>query len=178
MASQYLTLYKIIVLYMLKRSDVELSKSQLYDFILGNEYTTFMTLQEAFGELSEQKLIKERKERNRTFLELTEAGEEALHFFIGQMKPEIRLQIDAYLKENKIKLRNESSLLADYNKRSDGQYVARLIAKEMGEDLINIQITVPTESMADQVCARWQDKSSDVYAYIMDQLLNDSESKN
>ncbi|SES27792.1 DUF4364 family protein [Butyrivibrio fibrisolvens] len=175
MASQYLTLYKIIVLYMLKRSDVELSKSQIYDFILGNEYTTFMTLQEAFGELSDQKLINEHKKRNRTFLELTEAGEEALHFFIGQMNPEIRLQIDAYLKENKIKLRNESSIIADYNKRADGQYVARLVVKEMGEDLINIELTVPTESMADSVCARWHDKSSSIYSYITDQLLNDAD---
>ncbi|MBQ1459201.1 MAG: DUF4364 family protein [Butyrivibrio sp.] len=175
MASQYLTLYKIIVLYMLKRSDVELSKSQIYDFILGNEYTTFMTLQEAFGELSDQKLINEHKKRNRTFLELTEAGEEALHFFIGQMNPEIRLQIDAYLKENKIKLRNESSIIADYNKRADGQYVARLVVKEMGEDLINIELTVPTESIADSVCARWHDKSSSIYSYITDQLLNDAD---
>ena len=160
---------------MLKRSDVELSKSQIYDFILGNEYTTFMTLQEAFGELSDQKLINEHKKRNRTFLELTEAGEEALHFFIGQMNPEIRLQIDAYLKENKIKLRNESSIIADYNKRADGQYVARLVVKEMGEDLINIELTVPTESMADRVCARWHDKSSSIYSYITDQLLNDAD---
>jgi hypothetical protein len=134
-----------------------------------------MTLQEAFGELSDQKLINEHKKRNRTFLELTEAGEEALHFFIGQMNPEIRLQIDAYLKENKIKLRNESSIIADYNKRADGQYVARLVVKEMGEDLINIELTVPTESMADRVCARWHDKSSGIYSYIADQLLNDSD---
>ena len=175
MASQYLTLYKIIVLYMLKRSDVALSKSQIYDFILGNEYTTFMTLQEAFGELNEQKLVIEDKERNRTFLEITEAGEEALHFFIGQMNPEIRLQIDSYLKDNKIRLRNESSILADYNKRSDGQYVARLIVKELGEDIINLNITVPTEAMADSVCAKWQEKSSDIYAYIAQKLLNDSD---
>jgi hypothetical protein len=37
LSSQYLTLYKMIVLYMLKRSDVPLSKSQIYDFILEKE---------------------------------------------------------------------------------------------------------------------------------------------
>ena len=40
MSSQYLTLYKMIVLYMLKRCDVPLSKSQIYDFILEDELIT------------------------------------------------------------------------------------------------------------------------------------------
>ena len=39
---------------MLNRSDVTLSKSQIYDFILENEYTTFLTLQEVFGEAGER----------------------------------------------------------------------------------------------------------------------------
>ena len=47
-SSQYLTLYKMIVLYMLWRCDMPLSKSQIYDFILEKEYTTFLTLQEVF----------------------------------------------------------------------------------------------------------------------------------
>ena len=74
MASQYLTLYKMIVLYMLNRSDVTLSKSQIYDFILENEYTTFLTLQEVFGEMRDQKLVVEKTSRNRTYLELTDEG--------------------------------------------------------------------------------------------------------
>ena len=58
MSSQYLTLYKMIVLYMLKRCDVPLSKSQIYDFILEKEYTTFLTLQEVFSELVISELVK------------------------------------------------------------------------------------------------------------------------
>lgn len=172
MASQYLTLYKIIVLYMLERSEVVLSKSQIYDFILGNEYTTFMTLQEAFGELSNQKLINEKKELNRTYLEITDAGKEALHFFVGQMNPEIRVQIDKYLKENKIQIRDQSSIRSDYNLRADGQYVAHLVAKEMGENLIDIQIAMPTMQMAESICNKWQANSSDIYKKIIDELMN------
>ena len=51
LSSQYLTLYKMIVLYMLKRCDSPLSKSQIYDFMLDNDYTSFLTLQEVFSEL-------------------------------------------------------------------------------------------------------------------------------
>ena len=53
MSSRYLTLYKMIVLYMLKRCEVPLSKSQIYDFILEKEYTTFDKFSDAVREYIE-----------------------------------------------------------------------------------------------------------------------------
>ena len=94
MSSQYLTLYKMIVLYMLKRCDVTLSKSQIYDFILEKEYTTFLTLQEVFSELASSDLITEKTMANRTYLEITEEGTQTLEFFGNRINPAIKQQID------------------------------------------------------------------------------------
>lgn len=174
MASQYLTLYKMIVLYMLNRSDVTLSKSQIYDFILENEYTTFLTLQEVFGEMRDQKLVVEKTSRNRTYLELTDEGREALRFFITEINPAIIQQVDEFLKKNRIRLRNESSILADYLKRTSGEYEAHLMAKENGEAIIDLKLAVPTEEMAAFVCDRWQKESQTIYQYLVDRLLTDS----
>ena len=174
MASQYLTLYKMIVLYMLNRSDVTLSKSQIYDFILENEYTTFLTLQEVFGEMRDQKLVVEKTSRNRTYLELTDEGKEALRFFITEINPAIIQQVDEFLKKNRIRLRNESSILADYLKRTSGEYEAHLMAKENGEAIIDLKLAVPTEEMAAFVCDRWQKESQTIYQYLVDRLLTDS----
>ena len=174
MASQYLTLYKMIVLYMLNRSDVTLSKSQIYDFILENEYTTFLTLQEVFGEMRDQKLVVEKISRNRTYLELTDEGREALRFFITEINPAIIQQVDEFLKKNRIRLRNESSILADYLKRTSGEYEAHLMAKEHGEAIIDLKLAVPTEEMAAFVCDRWQKESQTIYQYLVDRLLTDS----
>ena len=174
MASQYLTLYKMIVLYMLNRSDVTLSKSQIYDFILENEYTTFLTLQEVFGEMRDQKLVVEKTSRNRTYLELTDEGKEALRFFITEINPAIIQQVDDFLKKNRIRLRNESSILADYLKRTSGEYEAHLMAKENGEAIIDLKLAVPTEEMAAFVCDRWQKESQTIYQYLVDRLLTDS----
>ena len=174
MASQYLTLYKMIVLYMLNRSDVTLSKSQIYDFILENEYTTFLTLQEVFGEMRDQKLVVEKTSRNRTYLELTDEGREALRFFITEINPAIIQQVDEFLQKSRIRLRNESSILADYLKRTSGEYEAHLMAKENGEAIIDLKLAVPTEEMAAFVCDRWQKESQTIYQYLVDRLLTDS----
>ena len=104
---------------MLKRCDVPLSKSQIYDFILEKEYTNYMTLQEAFSELASSNLISEKTMANRTYLEITDEGSQTLEFFGNRINPSIRQEIDDYLKDNSMKLRNESAILGDYKKTAE-----------------------------------------------------------
>ncbi len=171
MSSQYLTLYKMIVLYMLKRCEVPLSKSQIYDFILEKEYTTFLTLQEVFSELAASELITEKTVGNRTYLEITPTGEETLGFFGNRINPSIKQQVDEYLKTNSMKLRNEASILGDYRKTGDNEYVAHLVAKENGQNLMELNLSVPTEEIAQSICNNWQDKNQEVYKFLIETLM-------
>ncbi len=172
MSSQYLTLYKMIVLYMLKRCDVPLSKSQIYDFILEKEYTTFLTLQEVFSELAISELVKEKTVANRTYLEITPEGDETLSFFGNRINPAIKVEIDDFLRNNSMRLRNEASILADYQKTGDNEYTAHLIAKENGQNLVDIRLNVPTEEIAQSICDKWQEKNTDIYQYLIEQLMS------
>ncbi len=162
----------MIVLYMLKRCDVPLSKAQIYDFILEKEYTTFLTLQEVFSELASQNLISEKTVGNRTFLEITEEGTQALEFFGNRINPSIRKQTDEYLSANNIKFRNESSILGDYRKTGENEYTITLTAKENGQNLIELRITVPTEEMAQSMVENWKTKNQDIYQYVFTQLIS------
>ena len=143
-----LTLYKLIVLYMLNRVDFPLTKAQIGDFILEKEYTNFMTLQQVIGELIDAGLITSQTMRNRTHLLLTKDGEQTLQFFGNQISNSIKKEIDDYLKENEITLRNEVSIIADYYKSTSGEYEAHLVAKDKGINLIDLTISVPVEETA------------------------------
>ena len=57
MTQDPLTLYKLIVLYMLNKVNFKLSYSQISSFLLEKEYTSFMTLQEVISDLQETDLI-------------------------------------------------------------------------------------------------------------------------
>ena len=52
-----LTLYKLIVLYMLEKVDFPLTNAQISGFILDKGYTTYFHLQQALSELTESELI-------------------------------------------------------------------------------------------------------------------------
>ena len=166
-----LTLYKLIVLYMLERVDFPLTKAQISDFILEKEYTGFLTLQQVIGELDDAGLITAQTIRNRTHLSITGEVKETLNFFENQIGDSIKSDIDDFFKKNEIDLRNEVSILADYYKSTTGEYEAHLTAKEKGINLVDITISVPSEEVAISICDNWQRKNQDIYQYLISQLF-------
>jgi len=161
----------MIVLYMLKRCQMPLSKSQIYDFILEKEYTNFLTLQEVFSELASSGLITEKTMANRTYLELTEDGAKTLEFFGNRVNPAVRDQIDEYLKANNMKLINETSIKGDYRKVADNNYEVRMIATDGNQVLMDLTMSVPTEETAQSILDKWQNCNQDIYSYLVKELM-------
>ena len=166
-----LTLYKLIVLYMLNKVSFPLSSSQIGDFILEKDYTNFLTLQQVFSDLKENNLIASKTVRNRTLFSITEEGMSTLSYFQNRISDDIKKDIIEYLRQNEMELRNEVSVLADYYKSTGGEYEAHLWAKDRDSELVSIKLTVPTEEIAASICTKWQDKSQQIYQYLTAQLF-------
>lgn len=166
-----LTLYKLIVLYMLNRVSFPLTTAQLSDFILEQEYTSFLTLQQVINELIDTDMISAQTIRNRTHLAITDEGKETLHFFENRISDAIKADVNEYLHRNEFTLRNEVSVMGDYYKSTSGEYEARLIAKDRGITLIDITLSVPVEEMAASICDNWQKKNQTIYKYLIEQLF-------
>ena len=166
-----LTLYKLIVLYMLGSVEFPLTKAQISDFILDREYTNFLTLQQVIGELIDAGLVNAQSIRNRTHLSITKDGRDTLQFFGNQISLGIKDDINAYLKENELQLRNEVSITSDYYKSTSGEYEAHLVAKDKGIELINITLSVPVEETAATICDNWHRKNQEIYQYLIAQLF-------
>ena len=75
MLSDPITLYKLMILYMLDHVNFPLTNSQLTDFFLDHEYTTYFTLQQALNELKEAGLIRMESTHNSSRYEITREGE-------------------------------------------------------------------------------------------------------
>lgn len=166
-----LTLYKLIVLYMLNGVDFPLTKAQIGDFILEKEYTNFITLQQAIGELIDAELVSAQSIRNRTHLSITNEGKETLSFFENQISDSIKADIRDFFEKNEIQMRNEVSVLADFYKSTSGEYEAHLTAKEKDVNLVDITISVPSEETASAICDNWQRKNQEIYQYLISQLF-------
>ncbi len=168
---EMLTLYKLIILYMLDKVDYSLTKNQLLGFMLDKDYTDYFTLQKVMNQLMDDALIESKFKRNASHLTITAKGIETISLLKNDISDSIREEIDAYLNENEVQLRNEVSISADYYKSTVGEYVAELTARERNSDLVSIKITMPTEEAASEICNNWHKKNQDIYAFLMENLL-------
>ena len=165
------TLYKLIILYMLKRIDFSLTNAQISSFILDQGYTNYFTLQSVLSELTESQLIHMETIQNTSFYTITQEGENTLGFFENNISRAIRDDIDHFLKENKLALRNEVAVIADYYRNTAGEFSVRCRVREKESDLIDLTLTVPDETQAKAICQQWKKKCQDVYAYLMKELM-------
>lgn len=166
-----LTLYKLIILYMLNKVDFPLSNTQISDFMLNKEYTTYFKLQQALSELMDAGFIREEKAHRRTIYHLTEDGASTLDYFRNNISHAIQQDVDDYLREKKYELKNEISVKADYYRNTNMEYSVHCQVIENRLPLIDLTITVPSESEAQAVSDNWQKKNQEIYARIMAELL-------
>lgn len=68
------TVYKLIILYMLRNSSTPVTNSEISQFILDREYTNYFHLQQALSELEETELIEKRTISNTSYYYLTDDG--------------------------------------------------------------------------------------------------------
>lgn len=169
--SESFTLYKLIVLYMLKKLDFPLTNGQISEFILEKGYTTYFTLQQAISEMVEAGFIREETTHNRTLYHLTEEGTQTIQFFKNNISPAIQQDIDTFLAEKRYALKNEVSVKADYYPLRTKEYAVRCQILENGTPLIDLTLTVPTEEEASTVANNWNNKNQEIYAQIMASLL-------
>ena len=169
--SDTLTLYKLILLYMLDKVSFPMSNGQLSEFMLDKEYTDYFTVQTALSELVEASFLHLKTVRNTSLYSITDEGERTLEFFGKKISSQIQEEIDAFLAEHSYELRNDISMPADYYETSSGEYAARCRVLEKDSVLIDLTLTVPVREQAEAICSHWRDKSQEIYASLMKALL-------
>ncbi|MCI8858651.1 MAG: DUF4364 family protein [Lachnospiraceae bacterium] len=169
--AEALTQYKLIVLYMLDHVDFPLTNTQISNFVLDKEYTTYFTIQQTISELIDSELIRTKSTHNNTHYYITAAGRETLSYFPDKISAAIKSDVLTYFAENKMELKQEISIVADYYKTTSQEFSARCQIREKDRALVDLTITVNTKEQAEAVCSNWQKQSEEVYTYLMDLLI-------
>lgn len=169
--TETLALYKLIILYMLNKVDFPLTTSQISEFILDKGYTTYFKLQEVLSEMLESNLLRIETTHNRTLYHLTEDGADTIRYFHTRISSEIRDDIDKFLKEKAYELREEVSVKSNYYKNTNHEYEVVCQIIEEGSTLIDLKLTVPTQTEAEAIVNNWTKRNQEVYTLLMSKLL-------
>lgn len=166
-----LTLYRLIILYMLDSVDFPLTNTQITNFILEKDYTNYFNIQQSLSELMDSELISAESTHNNTMYHLTPGGKQVLYFFSDKISDAIKKEIVTFFQENQLKLKNETAVISDYYKTSPNSYAVRCQIRNGETPIIDLTISVATREQASAVCDNWKAQSSDIYAVLMDRLI-------
>lgn len=171
MDNESITIYKLIILYALGKVNTPLPPGIISDYITGQGYTNFFNVQNAFGELLKANLIAEDATYHLSYYKLTDAGRATLESFGTRLSKDIREELDDYLTRNRYEIINETSLVSDYRKAADGNYLSTCTLREGNQILFELTLNVAKEEDAIRVCENWRQKSSELYQSAMQTLL-------
>ena len=175
MEQEQLTLYKLMILYLIEKVDFPLSNSQISEFILDKGYTNYFTVQRAFHELEEENMLRVKQIRNMSHYALSDEGSEAIEMFEYQIPNSIKEDIAQFLKEKEYELRKEASVTADFYPSKGDEYTVNLKIKE--NLLLEINLNVVSRDQAVYICDNWEKKHSNVYSMLIEKLLFDEPNK-
>jgi hypothetical protein len=156
---------------MLNKVNFPLTNTQISRFFLDKEYTTYFVFQQVITELLEAGLIFSETVRNTSYYKITDSGIETVEMFADKIPVAVVDDMDIFLIDNKYEMRNEVGTTSDYYLSANGQdYIVTCQIKEGNNNLIEINITVPSEDVAEIMCNNWRDSSQDIYSAVMKTL--------
>lgn len=165
------TVYKLIILYMLRNSSTPITNSEISEFILDREYTNYFHLQQALSELEETELIEKRTVSNTSYYYLTDDGKNTLTYFENDISQDIRTEVLQYLAARGASARSQMKAPADYYINNQGEYVVHLQLLQKGTSVVDLSLAAPSLTAAKAMCKQWPNKYEEIYAKIMEGLL-------
>lgn len=162
---------KLTVLYMVYMAREPINTARISEFILGEDYANYRTLQTALSDLFDGGFVARDIRDNRTFLSILGPGEEAIEFFKSRLDEGTRENVKNYLKDNVLELREEASIRTAVRAVPEGGFRAELSVREGRTELISLSLHAPTEDLAEGFCESWKSNYSDIYNYLISKLL-------
>ena len=164
-------LYKLTIIYILHRVEFPLSNSQISNFILENDYTDYFNIQQTLGELIDDEYVKRETLRGKTLYSITDSGLQTLKLLKNELSPALRADVDRYINDNKMQLREELSVMSNIYMTDERHYNAHLYIEEDGVKILELNVSANSADEADRICANWNRASTELYPLIINKLL-------
>lgn len=166
---------KLLVLYVIKSLRQPISKTQLTEIILENNFINYFTLQQYISELETAEFVEYIEKNDKKLITITSSGDNVLSIFNDRISPIKRDIIDNYISSTIDNIKKELTISSDYTIDKNNSFIVTLKALEDESLLIELQVSVPSKKQASSLCTRWKENPSEIYTNIINTLFNNED---
>ena len=175
--SHAVTRDKLSILYMLRSLNIEITRQQWVNIMVGNEWINYFDLLSALTELEEDGYVATVPRPFGHGYLLTERATEALEMFYKELPLSLRTAYDEYAESHREALRRETQFQAISRPLPSGGFLVTLRVVEGNSTLLEVKVQAPTNESANAACAAWEARSEDIYLYVLNTLLRPAEAE-
>ena len=161
---------KLLILYLLKSINIQLSELQILRIVADNGWLNYFDFKECMFELIESNLVEQRETPNGAFFVVTELGRDTLFYLEKELLNSQRKAIDEYCEANRDDLRLETELFADYIKIDEGEYKVMLRVLENQVPVFELNLITYSQHSAQSFINRWKVAAPKIYKNTYDSL--------
>lgn len=161
---------KLLLLYLLKKSDIALSELQIVRIMGELSFMSYFDLKECLFELTQSAHIYSKATPQNVLYGITDKGAHMLDVLQDDLRQSFRAAIDNYLKQHATELKMESQLVGELIKLSDGEY--RVILKVLEDDrtVFELNCIVYSKEEAQRMIDNWRSNAISLYKHVITSL--------
>jgi len=159
---------KLLLLYLIDKMDLPMSRSQITDYIIPTEYMDYYTLQQTLAEMVEGGYLDGTKDNNTTRYSITDDGMQMLEYFEKHIPPSVRGRINQYVKENRGEIKKSFENTATFFPNEEGdEFLVKCGVYEESRVLMELSISVDTREQARIIQNNWKTNAKTLYGDII-----------
>jgi len=169
---------KLILLYLINKMDLPLSRSQVTDFVREGEYMDYYTLQQTLAEMVEGSYLEKIQDNNNTRYSITDEGATTLEYFESHIPGAIRSRINKYVHDHFNTVKRDFEVTATYFLDNEtNEYIVKCGVYEDKRILMEINVSVVSREQAKLIQNNWKGHVSEIYMNILSEMVTSKETE-
>ena len=162
---------KLIILFVFDKMESAISERTIVDMCSSsNDWMGYMDCVNVIHKLLDDNFICIVNEDEDTLYTITPDGRETLANFYIKIPKSVREEISQFVKKNSSRYRNKQECRSDYYQNKDGTYTVYLKILAPVQPILKLKFVVPDRKTANKIYKKWEEKASDVYSVIYENL--------
>ena len=162
---------KLIILYVLNKIKVGISKEQLAYVIISNVQINYFDVQLYIdGLLNDGLIVASNNSQGIAQLAISEDGRSTLHGLQNKIPIIIQEMLDLYILECRNKILKGSEVEANLEQKALDDFIVHLSLKENNMTLMSLSVSCPTREAAVSMCEKWKQNTESLYSGILSLL--------
>ncbi len=150
---------KLMILYIIKKSNYTITYNQLSNFILMYDLINYFTFVEYYNELKDSNFFTNEKDNAIT---LSDFSEQILELLEDNIDENVKMKIDDVFTNTSLKDNNDVQIIP----LEDGEYLIKLSLNELDSNF-SFNFTVENINEAKKIEKNWKDKNKSLYRQLV-----------